>query len=117
LQYLFGEDGSGQQRHGGRHVWLIYGTRYPEDVYYQKEFEQLAGKHPNFHYIATLSRGPENWSGSRGYVQEHLRKVVGERKDLHVYICGLNDMVSSVRTLLINDCGLEKNRVIYERYD
>jgi ferredoxin-NADP reductase len=116
-QDLFGRDGSGQQRHNGRQVWLVYGTRYAEDVYYQEEFEQLAAEQPNFHYIATLSRGPENWTGARGYVQEHVRQIVGERKDMHVYICGLNEMVSSVRTLLIEECGWEKKRVIYERYD
>jgi NAD(P)H-flavin reductase len=117
VQHLFGEDGSSQQRHRGKHIWLVYGTRYPEDVYYQEEFERLAAEHTNFHYIATLSRGPENWTGSRGYVQEYVRKVVGERKDMHVYICGLNEMVSSVRNLLIEECGWEKKRVIYERYD
>jgi NAD(P)H-flavin reductase len=117
VQYLFGQDGSGQQRHAGRQIWLIYGTRYPEDVYYQKEFEQLAAEHPNFHYVATLSRAPEDWTGLRGYVQGYLRNIVGERKDVHVYICGLNDMVSSVRTLLIEECGLDKQHVIYERYD
>lgn len=117
VQHLFGEDGSGQQRHQGRHIWLIYGTRYPEDVYYHDEFERLAAAHPNFHYVATLSRAPESWTGSRGYVQEHLLKIVGERKDMHVYICGLNEMVSSVRTLLIEQCGLDKKLVIYERYD
>jgi ferredoxin-NADP reductase len=117
VQHLFGEDGSGQQRHNGRHIWLVYGTRYPEDIYYQNEFERLAAEHPNFHYVATLSRGPEDWTGSRGYVQEHLRQIVGERKDMHVYICGLNEMVSSVRNLLIEECGWDRKRVIYERYD
>jgi ferredoxin-NADP reductase len=117
VQHLFGEDGTGQQRHNGRQVWLVYGTRYPDDVYYQKEFERMAAEHPNFHYIATLSRAPESWIGSRGYVQEHVRKIVGQRKDMHVFICGLNEMVSSVRTLLIEECGWEKKRVIYERYD
>ena len=117
VQYLFGRDGSGQQRHNGRHIWLIYGTRYPEDIYYQDEFESLAAEHPNFHYVVTLSRGPETWTGRRGYVQEHLRTIVGERKDMYVYICGLNEMVSSVRTLLIQECGWEKKRINYERYD
>ncbi len=116
-QHLFGLDGSGQQRHNGRNIWLVYGTRYPEDVYYQEEFEEVAAKHSNFHYIATLSRAPESWSGSRGYVQEHVRKIIGERKDMHVYICGLNEMVSSVRKLLIEECGWDKTRVIFERYD
>jgi NAD(P)H-flavin reductase len=101
VQELFGLQGTGQPLHSGRHVWLVYGTRHPDDVYYQNEFEQLAAEQPNFHYIATLSRAPEDWTGARGYVQEHVRKIVGDRKDMHVYICGLNEMVSSVRTLLI----------------
>jgi ferredoxin-NADP reductase len=116
-QYLFGKDGSGVQRHNGRQVWLIYGTRYPEDVYYQQEFEQLAAEQSNFHYIATLSRAGEDWTGVRGYVQDHLRQIVGQRTDMHAYICGLNEMVSAVRSLLIEECGWEKKRVIYERYD
>jgi ferredoxin-NADP reductase len=116
-RYLFGLDGGGQQHHEGRQIWLVYGTRYPEDIYYREEFEQLAATQPNFHYIATLSRPRENWSGYRGYVQEHVRKIVGERKDMHAYICGLNEMVSSVRKLLIEECGWDKKRVIYERYD
>ncbi len=117
VQHLFGKDESGEQLHGGRQVWLVYGTRYPTDVYYQEEFEQLAAEQPNFHYIATLSRAPGEWTGSRGYVQEYVRKIVGDRKDMHVYICGLNEMVSSVRALLVDEFGWDKKRVIYERYD
>jgi ferredoxin-NADP reductase len=116
-RYLFGLDGNGQHQHNGRNIWLVYGTRYPEDVYYCEEFEQLAASQPNFHYIATLSRPPESWSGCRGYVQEYVRKIVGERKEMHAYICGLNEMVSSVRKLLVEECGWDKKRVIYERYD
>ena len=116
-QHLFGADEDGQPRHNGRQIWLVYGTRYPEDIYYRKEFEQLAAEHHNFHYIATLSRAPESWSGCRGYVQDHVCKIVGQRKNMHAYICGLNEMVSSIRKLLIEDCGWEKKRVIYERYD
>ncbi len=116
-QTLFGRDGSGVKRNNGRQVYLVYGTRYPEDVYYRGEFEQLAAEEPDFHYIATLSRPPESWTGARGYVQEHVREIVGQRKDMHVYICGLNEMVSSMRKLLIEECGWEKKRVVYERYD
>jgi ferredoxin-NADP reductase len=109
--------GGVRAHHNGRQIWLVYGTRYPEDIYYREEFEQLAAAEPNFHYICTLSRPPENWRGERGYVQEHVRKIVGARQDMHVYICGLNEMVSSVRKLLVEECGWDKHRVIYERYD
>jgi ferredoxin-NADP reductase len=114
---LFGLDRGGRHHHKGRQIWLVYGTRYPEDIYYREEFEQLAAEESNFHYIATLSRPPEGWSGERGYVQEHVRKIVAGRQDMYVYICGLNEMVSSVRKLLVEECGWDKHRVIYERYD
>jgi ferredoxin-NADP reductase len=118
VRYLFGVDGGeGREHHEGRQIWLFYGTRYPQDVYYRQEFEQLAARYPNFHYLATLSRPPEGWSGERGYVQEHIRKLVGGRVDMHAYICGLQEMVTSVRNLLITECGWEKKKVIYERYD
>ena len=116
-QHLFGWDGNGQQQHMGRNIWMVYGTRYPEDIYYREEFERLAVEQPNFNYICSLSRPPESWTGNRGYVQEYVRKIVGQRKDMHVYICGLNEMVSSVRHLLIEELGWDKKRVIFERYD
>jgi ferredoxin-NADP reductase len=103
--------------HDDRHFYLVYGTRYPEDVYYKEQFEKLAAEQPNFHYLATLSRPPESWTGERGYVQEHVRKIVGKRTDMEAYICGLNDMVSAVRNLLKDEVGWDKKHIIFERYD
>ena len=97
--------------------WLVYGTRYPEDVYYREEFEALAARYPNFHYVVTLSRAKEDWTGRRGYVQECVREIVGDRKDMQAYICGLNDMVSANRNLLNEELGWDRKQVIYERYD
>jgi len=117
VQQMFEGNGSGAGRPEGQQVWLVYGTRYPEDIYYRDDFEKIAGAHPDFHYIVTLSRAQQEWGGSRGYVQDHVRPIATGRKDMHAYICGLNQMVSSVRKLLIDECGWEKKRVIYERYD
>ena len=53
VQALFPEDGpsAGSDLSGGREIWLVYGTRYATDLYYQDEFERLAAAHANFHYI------------------------------------------------------------------
>ena len=103
-------------RHEGHEFWLVYGTRYEKDVYYREEFEQLAREHPNFHYIITLSRPADDWKGVKGYVQEHVREIVGDRKDMEAYICGLNNMVSANRQQL-KDLGWDRHQIIYERYD
>ncbi|HEU5402143.1 MAG TPA: FAD-binding oxidoreductase [Terriglobales bacterium] len=105
-----------ESRHHGHEFWLVYGTRYEKDIYYREEFEELAREHPNFHYVITLSRPEEGWQGAKGYVQEHVREIVGDRKDMEAYICGLNTMVSANRQQL-KELGWDRHQIIYERYD
>jgi ferredoxin-NADP reductase len=136
-QWLFPKDGP--DRSEGKQIWLVYGTRHETDIYYRAEFEALALRHPNFHYLPTLSRATESWTGLRGYVQEHFARIVEERAarrgqplplpppdlsistaelkfDIHAYICGLNNMVSATRELLTG-YGWHRKQIVFERYD
>lgn len=84
-QWLFPEEGehAGPDpilgRSEGKQFWLIYGTRYENDLYYRDYFDRIAAEHENFHYITTLSRAGEEWIGHRGYVQEYLGHIVETR--------------------------------------
>jgi ferredoxin-NADP reductase len=136
-QWLF-PDG-GPDRSDGKDIWLVYGTRHETDIYYRDEFEALARRKPNFHYLPTLSRALPGWDGLRGHVQEHVARIVEERAarlgqplpqpapdpaipaaqlrfDIYAYICGLNFMVSGVRELL-DGYGWHKKQIVFERYD
>lgn len=135
-QELFPDSGpeAGADKSAGRHIWCVYGTRHESELYYRDYFEQVAAKHPNFHYIPTLSRAPQQWTGHRGYVQQYVGQIVQAREpnpapahtapdtaaapgfDIYTYICGLNNMVSEVRSLLAEH-GWDKKQVIFERYD
>lgn len=119
VQWLFAPEQRGLI--AGREFWLVYGTRQPDSIYYREYFEQVAAENPNFHYLVTLSRADENWAGPRGYVQEHVRKIVEDiaperRQQVHAYICGLNNMIKANRTQL-TELGFERKSIIYERYD
>jgi ferredoxin-NADP reductase len=137
LQWLFPQ--GGPDRSDGKEIWLVYGTRYETDTYYRAEFEALARSHSNFHYLPTLSRATPNWTGLRGYVQEHVARIVEERADrlgqplplpapdlaispaelrfdIHAYICGLNNMVAATRELLTG-LGWHRKQIVFERYD
>ena len=136
-QWLFPEDGP--DRSHGKDIWLVYGTRHETDIYYQAEFEALARRVPNFHYLPTLSRALDSWTGLRGHVQVHVSKIIEDRAarlgqplpappvdpaipsadlrfDMYCYICGLNFMVSGVRELLTG-FGWHKKQIVFERYD
>lgn len=136
-QWLFPEDGP--DRSEGKEIWLVYGTRHETDIYYREEFEALAARKSNFHYLPTLSRALDDWPGLRGHVQVHVEQSIRERaeklgipliqpeadpaipaKDLkfdaYAYICGLNFMVSGVRDML-SSFGWHKKQIVFERYD
>jgi ferredoxin-NADP reductase len=113
LQWLF----ENPSRNEGHEFWLVFGVRYRDHLYYNEEFEALAERYPNFHYVPTLSRPDETWTGALGYVQEHVRKIAGDRKDVDAYICGLKDMVVANRDLLVKELGWDRKAVLYERFD
>ena len=95
---------------------LIFGVRHRESLIYHDEFEALAREHPNFVYAPTLTRPPEGWSGLTGRVQAHVMALLGERRDVDVYICGLKEMVDDLRAQL-KAAGLDRKRIVYEKYD
>ena len=99
-----------------RQIWLIFGVRYAETILYRQEFEALAAEHPNFHFWPTLSRPKADWGGRRGHVQEHVERLVAERPDLNVYLCGLKAMVDDVRQRL-KARGFDRKQIRYEKYD
>ncbi len=136
-QWLFPENGP--DRSEGREIHLFFGTRYPTELYFHEYFTELEKKHKNFHYTTTVSRAGEEWKGNRGYVQKYISEVIeaqarqkgialpmvpppdstpaSELKfDQYTYICGLNNMVSSVRDALTG-YGWHKKQIIIERYD
>lgn len=136
-QWLFPADGP--DRSNGKDIWMVYGTRHETELYYHEEFEALAARKPNFHYLPTLSRADTSWPGLRGYVQDHVARIVEERAarlglslpvppvdpaipaaelhfDIHAYICGLNNMVAGVRERL-SGYGWHRKQIIFERYD
>jgi ferredoxin-NADP reductase len=103
-------------RHQEKKLWLLFGNRTETDIYYHEEFLDLAARHPDFHYLPTLSRGVPEWRGLRGYVQEHLPAIVEGRRDMHAYICGLDKMVKANRELL-KGLGWDRKSILYEKYD
>lgn len=136
-QWLF--PANGPDRSQGKQIWLVYGTRHETDIYYRDEFEALAARKPNFHYLPTLSRALDSWPGRRGHVQVHVGQIMRERAeklglpaiqpavdpatsakdlsfDVYAYICGLNFMVSGVRDML-SGVGWHKRQIVFERYD
>jgi CDP-4-dehydro-6-deoxyglucose reductase len=104
-------------------AWLLLGVRREADLLYREELARIAAEHPWVRFEATLSQPGDGWAGRTGYVQTHVRGMWEELAALgggtqpHVYVCGLERMVGSVRDLLRKEMGLPRQQVHSERYD
>lgn len=98
-----------------REIWLIFGNRYETDILYDEEWRALAARHPNFRYLATVSRS-KKWTGEKEYVQKMLLKYLQTPADTHVYICGLTNMINEVEKTAF-EMGFTKEQVFCEKYD
>lgn len=95
---------------------LLFGVRHEHSLLYREEFEALAAAHSRFEFLPTVTRPTDTWTGRTGRVQQHLDELLAGRTDLDVYVCGLKEMVNSVRDLL-KERGFDRRQIIVEKYD
>jgi CDP-4-dehydro-6-deoxyglucose reductase len=104
------------REHADRRFTLVFGVRHDYGLLYHEELLELSRECPNFDYRPTLTRPPEHWRGLTGRVQSHTLSLLGDRRDMDVYACGLREMVDDLRAKL-KEAGLDRKRIIYEKYD
>lgn len=83
---------------------VVWGGRESQDLY--ANLADLSCPHT---YIPVLSRPTDDWTGSRGYVQDAFMATKPELSNAVVYACGSEAMIESAKTLLVNS-GLAANR-------
>ena len=99
-----------------RQMYLLYGCRSEEDLYWQEELSALADQHENFHMHFALSQPSETWEGLTGRVQTLIPDLVPSFEDTKFYVCGNPEMTKEVKTMLMEEYGVEKKNVHIEGY-
>jgi len=100
---------------GGPQYTLLFGARYDTHLLYREQFEEMARQHSNFRFMPTLTRPGEGWKGLTGRVQEHVPRAVGGGRDVDVLLCGMREMVESVREML-KEMGFDRKQIRHEKY-
>lgn len=96
-------------------ITLYWGLRHEEDIFWQKEFEQLSQTHPNFRLTLTLSQPDDNWQGKRGHVGDHLFTDEQNLSGSDFYLCGNKNMITDMRTRL-TAAGVPPTQIKFELF-
>jgi CDP-4-dehydro-6-deoxyglucose reductase len=85
-------------------VNLYWGGRELQDLY-----ADPSQWHPRLRFVPVLSRAPEGWAGTRGYVQKALLSDTPDLAHTVVYACGSDAMIQSAKAALAQ-AGLPDKR-------
>ena len=94
----------------GHFFYIMYGASYADELTYDVEFNELAGKHPEtVKFVPTISRPAEarnaGWEGVTGRVntiaEEYLNSFDLPKDDTRVYACGHPGMIEAVKTMCV----------------
>lgn len=102
----------------GRRFALVYGARSEQELLYGDEFEAFAARHPEFTFLACLSRAARatpHPCDRRGHVQDALSELNPQPEQDIAYLCGNPDMIDATFTQL-KERGLPIKHIRREKY-
>ncbi len=101
-----------------RKVTLIWGVKFPYELFLNDEFEEMKRINPNLAIIPVIS-DDESWEGESGFIDreklERLAPCVDPGKEIQkndYYICGPPAMVKNVRPAL-KSLGVNKSKYLH----
>lgn len=95
---------------------LVFGVFSEQDLFWQKELEDLARQLGNVYLHLALSDPSPSWKGHRGWVQSLIPKIVTDFSNRKLYICGNPAMTADVKKLALGEWGVGKEDVHMEGY-
>ncbi len=105
-----------QKKRDTRPIHLVFGVRTKADVFWADFFTQLERAHPNFRFHLSLTSGEPDHHGHAGRVQTLIPKIVDDFANVQLYVCGAPEMVKEVKTLCLEEWGMENKDVKVESY-
>ncbi len=74
-------------------IHLLYGSRNPADIIYEKELKELAARHQNIRVDFVISEPPEGWQEPCGFLDTAMiSSLVGSVKGKTFLLCGPEQM-------------------------
>jgi Na+-transporting NADH:ubiquinone oxidoreductase subunit F len=110
-----------ETEHTARRVSFWYGARSKQEVFYDRYFDELAAKHPNFAFhIALSSPLPEDgWTQHTGFIHEilleHYLKDHPNPKAVEFYLCGPPMMIKACTTMLC-ELDIDSGQIAFDEF-
>ena len=107
------------ERQPERSVWLFFGCRSTDDLFYMKQWEKLEEKYPNFHAVIALSEpnehDEEHWDGETGFIHLSVDKYLEPDVNRQAFLCGPPPMIEAATDVFVEK-GMKPDDWFYDDF-
>jgi len=99
-----------------RTVYLFYGNKTTDDIIFGSEFERLAERFANIHYIPVVEEPSDGFAGTCGFITRVLMKeVLEDIEDKSFFICGPQGLYDFCLPQ-VEEMGVPQRKIKLEMY-
>jgi phenol/toluene 2-monooxygenase (NADH) P5/A5 len=98
-----------------RQIFLHWGMRHVQDIFWENEFRLLEKQYSNFHFDLVISKAPEGWPLCVGHVTDCLKSHHKTVAKTGFYLCGNQKMIDEVIAYISSQGGISAN-IHHERF-
>jgi len=100
-------------------ITILYSVRTPNDIIFNKEFNELADRNPHFEFHVTCTRAEADdpWPARKGRIDaDWVREHVNDVEKTVFYACGPNELVEKVESIVVGEMGVPKAQMKTEKW-
>lgn len=112
---------SALEKNTSKPIFLYWGLSHKEDLYFERELDELQKKYSQFKCAICLSQ--ENEKDAQPYFSGRIQKNIDailppeiKLADCDVYICGGREMVESIKEFAVTN-SVPKSQLYFERFN
>ncbi len=103
-------DGSGHQ------MTLFHANRTSMDAPFESDFQELATRHGNFHYVSVYGEEESDGAEQGRMNADILKKYVGNVQAPIYYLSGPEGMVKAIRQMLVGELAISEDNIRTEEF-
>jgi NAD(P)H-flavin reductase len=100
-------------------ITILYSVRTPEDIIFNKEFNELSDQNPHFEFHVTCTRteADDPWPGRKGRIDtDWVRAHVRNLEKTVFYACGPTELVEMVENIVVSEMAVPKAQMKTEKW-
>ncbi len=94
-----------------RSIYLYWGVRKYDDLYYHDELSQLSVDYQQLTYIPVIENAPDSWLGNKGLLMDAVYNDFEALNEFDIYLCGQFEMVRMAHRFMIEHKDADPHRI------